>query len=69
MTQCFFFLESDEKKSTEGTIRSLCLECGNKLRIKGSWFYDGQIGPWTLKCHECNKTIHFYEGDNENEKT
>jgi RNase P subunit RPR2 len=68
MPQCFFFVEQDSPDSEDGTIRSLCVECGVKLRIPGSWFYDGQFGPWTVTCNKCTKTIHYYEENDEQEE-
>lgn len=56
MVQCFFFIERDENDDAdEGYVRALCADC----RKKGEgWFYDGQVGPWTIKCHRCKKVIY-----------
>jgi hypothetical protein len=58
MPQCFFFIEQDERNEEEGTVRALCLECHQNHFPKQGWFYDGQIGPWTVKCYHCGKIIH-----------
>lgn len=67
MIECFFFVESE--KDDEGTIRALCLNC--KMNHMPSnfpaWFYSGEVGPWTIKCHNCNTIIHFYEETENNE--
>jgi hypothetical protein len=61
MSQCFFFVEADLQDTDDGTIRALCMDCGQKKRLPSSWFYDGQFGPWTVKCHVCNQDIHIHE--------
>lgn len=63
MSQCFFFVEHlpDDPNPFNGTIRALCVEHGREQ--KGAWFYDGQIGPWTVKCYHCGEIIHQHDED------
>jgi hypothetical protein len=67
MPQCFFYVEGGEE-DPNGFIRALCIEHGRKK--KGAWFYDGQIGPWVVKCHDCSSVIHQPDEDkNEGQET
>lgn len=65
MPQCFFFVDPDPADAEDGTVRALCVDCRTaKYRGRG-WFHDGQIGPWTVKCHECGCCIQFHEETHE----
>jgi len=67
MLDCFFYVEPAESgKEDEATIRSLCIECRQKHFPKEfpTWFYSGQVGPWTVKCRKCDKIIYLHKVEN-----
>lgn len=59
--ECFFFIEGTEE---DGIVRALCINCKPKYDIS-TWFYSGQVGPWTIKCHKCNEIIYLHENNYE----
>lgn len=62
IVNCFFFLESTSDKEDDGIVRSMCVECRKKLpRDFKAWFYSGKVGPWSLKCNNCNTMIYKHE--------
>lgn len=67
MIECFFFVEPGHDETDEGTVRALCIDC--KMHHMPAdfpaWFYSGQVGPWTIKCHNCDTVISLYKEEEE----
>ncbi len=64
--ECFFCVQKENEKDP-GTIRAICVECKMNRLPKNfqAWFYSGQVGPWTVKCYNCNSVLHLHEETNE----
>jgi hypothetical protein len=68
MIECFFFIERIDENEDDGTVRAICVDCRRNLpKDFPSWFYNGDVGPWTLTCRNCNKVIHLHKEENETE--
>jgi hypothetical protein len=67
MPQCFFYIEENEQDPEEGTVRALCVACRQSWFPVQGWFYEGQFGPWMVKCHHCSETIHDPESQGNRE--
>ncbi len=66
MPACYFFVQQEPGEDADpddGVIRAMCVECHVTKFPQLGWFYDGLIGPWSVRCFHCNGLIHHYEED------